>query len=220
LKLKVLPQHLPERLRDYHQRYEHHLILKMSDDGIQEATNYLQTFFASVSDTEADENEKNTTNEKGEFFICNDEETKKAFLQRFVAAGAAMRYESINSHKSGELLALDIAIRRNDQEWVERLPEHISSQIEYSLYYGHFFCHVFHQDYILKKGADAKQVKKDMLTLLDERGAKYPAEHNVGHLYEAESDLQKFYESLDPTNTFNPGIGKMTKHKRNCSCCL
>ncbi|MGO3917640.1 MAG: hypothetical protein ACTJH9_15925, partial [Pseudoalteromonas sp.] len=29
-----------------------------------------------------------------------------------------------------------------------------------------------------------------------------------------------FYKSLDPTNTFNPGIGKMQKNKRNCSCCL
>ena len=58
-----------------------------------------------------------------------------------------------------------------------------------------------------------------MLALLDSRGAKYPAEHNVGHLYEAESNLQKFYKNLDPTNTFNPGIGKMEKHKRNCSCC-
>ncbi|MGP9513788.1 MULTISPECIES: hypothetical protein, partial [unclassified Psychrobacter] len=25
---------------------------------------------------------------------------------------------------------------------------------------------------------------------------------------------------LDPTNSFNPGIGKMSKTKRNCSCCL
>lgn len=70
---------------------------------------------------------------------------------------------------------------------------------------------MFHQDYILKKGSDAHKVKKMMLELLNKRGAKYPAEHNVGHLYEAEPDLQNFYKSLDPTNTFNPGIGKMPK---------
>ena len=163
--------------------------------------------------------DNNESDSRGEFFACDDEETKKAFLQRFVAAGAAIRYETVNSHKVGELLALDIAIRRNDENWVEVLPESISSQIEHSLYYGHFFCHVFHQDYILKKGADANKVKSEMLALLDTRGAKYPAEHNVGHLYEAESDLQNFYIGLDPTNTFNPGIGKMDKHKRNCSCC-
>ena len=72
---------------------------------------------------------------------------------------------------------------------------------------------------MLKKGADAKQVKADMLALLDDRGAKYPAEHNVGHLYKAEDSLVTFYRTLDPTNTFNPGIGGMEKHARNCACC-
>jgi D-lactate dehydrogenase len=140
-------------------------------------------------------------------------------LQRFAAAGAAIRYQTMHSHKVGEMLALDIALRRNDNDWVEALPEHIRSQIDQTLYYGHFICHVFHQDYILKKGADAKAVKKAMLALLDARGAKYPAEHNVGHLYQAESGLRDFYQRLDPTNTFNPGIGKMEKYKRNCGCC-
>ncbi|MCL4111191.1 UNVERIFIED_CONTAM: hypothetical protein GTU68_043104 [Idotea baltica] len=207
---RLWPQHLPKRMMDYHQRFEHHLIVKMSDEGITEAQDYFDKFFNDVS-----ENKES----RGEFFVCDDAETKKAYLQRFVAAGAAIRYETVNSHKVGELLALDIAIRRNDENWVEELPESISSQIEHSLYYGHFFCHVFHQDYILKKDADTKKVKSEMLALLDSRGAKYPAEHNVGHLYEADSDLQKFYIELDPTNTFNPGIGKMDKHKRNCNCC-
>ena len=58
-----------------------------------------------------------------------------------------------------------------------------------------------------------------MLEILTQKGAKYPAEHNVGHLYEAEKSLQEFYHSLDPTNTFNPGIGMMSKYKRNCNCC-
>nr|WP_276593065.1 hypothetical protein [Sphingomonas sp. GC_Shp_3] len=43
------------------------------------------------------------------------------------------------------------------------------------LYYGHFFCHVLHQDYVLKLGSDAATVKRDMLALLDIRGAEYPA---------------------------------------------
>ena len=117
-------------------------------------------------------------------------------------------------HKAvGDILALDIALRRNEQLWDEQLPEHIAKHIDKALYYGHFFCYVFHQDYILKKGADTQQVKKDMLALLDSRGAKYPAEHNVGHLYEAKEDLANFYQSVDPTNSLNPGIGKMSKAK-------
>ena len=50
-----------------------------------------------------------------------------------------------------------------------------------------------------------------MWKLLDQRGAEYPAEHNVGHLYEAKPELQAFYRKLDPCNAFNPGIGKTSK---------
>lgn len=202
----LFPQHLPKRLLDYRDQYEHHLILKMSDVGIAEAQALLPEFFAEA------ENE-------GAYFECTPEEASKAYLQRFAAAGAAIRYQTLHDKEVGEMLALDIALRRNDEDWVEKLPEHIRSQIEHTLYYGHFFCHVFHQDYILKKDADPKAVKQAMLELLDSRGAKYPAEHNVGHLYEAEDGLRKFYQQLDPTNTFNPGIGKMDKYQRNCSCC-
>ena len=59
-----------------------------------------------------------------------------------------------------------------------------------------------------------------MLTLLNAKGAKYPAEHNVGHLYKADNNLKKFYKKLDPGNVFNPGIGKMSKYKESCNCCL
>lgn len=202
---KFFPQHLPKRMLQYREEYEHHLILKMSDEGIAEAQAFLADYFGNNPQT-------------GNYFECDEEETRKAYLHRFAAAGAAIRYQTLYSKKLGDILALDIALRRNDEFWVEELPEHISKHIDKALYYGHFFCHVFHQDYVLKAGTDAKKVKADMLAELDARGAKYPAEHNVGHLYEAEDGLQQFYKELDPTNTFNPGVGKMEKHKRNCSC--
>ncbi|GMM71972.1 D-lactate dehydrogenase [Alteromonas gracilis] len=204
---KLFSDQIPTSLRAYRDKYEHHLILKMGDGGIEEASALLSKLF-------------NVEKLDGDYIACDDEEASKAFLLRFAAAGAAVRYQMMHHKQVGDILALDIALRRNDELWVEELPEHIAKHIEKPLYYGHFFCHVFHQDYILKKGSDAKKVKADMLALLDSRGAKYPAEHNVGHLYEAESSLQQFYRELDPTNTFNPGIGKMEKHKRNCSCCL
>ncbi len=204
---KLFSDQIPPSLRAYRDKYEHHLILKMSDGGIEEASTFLAKLFTEEQI-------------EGDYITCNEDEALKAFLLRFAAAGAAVRYQMLHHKRVGDILALDIALRRNDEFWVENLPEHIAKHIEKPLYYGHFFCHVFHQDYILKKGSDAKKVKADMLALLDSRGAKYPAEHNVGHLYEAEASLQKFYKELDPTNTFNPGIGKMEKHKRNCSCCL
>jgi D-lactate dehydrogenase len=204
---KCFPKHLPQRMLQYHKDYEHHLILKMSDEGIAEAQAFLKQFFADKS-------------KDGNYFECNSDESASAFLHRFAAAGAAVRYHTLYSKKVGDILALDIALKRNELNWVEQLPPQIKEQIEVSLYYGHFFCHVFHQDYVLKKGADAHAVKKAMLDVLDGRGAKYPAEHNVGHLYKAEAPLQRFYEKLDPTNSFNPGVGKLEKHKRNCACCL
>lgn len=196
------PNILPKRMREYRQKYEHYLILKMSDGGIAEADQYLQQFFANSA--------------QGDYFKCSADEAKKAYLHRFAAAGAAIRYQIIHQHEVEDILALDIALRRNDPDWVENLPAEISQHITHSLYYGHFMCHVFHQDYILKKGADGKAVKKMMLDLLKAKGAKYPAEHNVGHLYEAETGLQEFYFSLDPTNSFNPGIGKTQKTRCGC----
>lgn len=203
--IKLLPPHLPKRLLEYRQQYEHHLIIKMTDESIAEIDALLTAFFVDDSN-------------EGSYFICDNAEAQAAYLHRFAAAGAAIRYETIHHKQVGGLIALDIALRRNDEYWVEELPTEIADKLVLKLYYGHFMCHVFHQDYIVKKGENPIAVKKAMLKFLDSRGAKYPAEHNVGHVYQAEPDLQAFYQSLDPTNTFNPGIGKLDKHRRNCSC--
>ncbi|WP_304165561.1 D-lactate dehydrogenase [Lonsdalea britannica] len=201
---RLLPSQLPERMRAYRDRYEHHLMLKMAGDGIEEAHRWLENYFR-----EAD----------GEFFACTPEEGNKAFLHRFAAAGAAIRYHAVHSREVENILPLDIALRRNDREWFEHLPPEISDQLVHRLYYGHFMCHVFHQDYIVKKGVDTHKLKEKMLELLDKRGAEYPAEHNVGHLYQAKPQLKAFYQQNDPTNTLNPGIGKTSKLKNwGCGC--
>jgi D-lactate dehydrogenase len=202
---RFFPEHLPKRIRSYRHLYEHHLVLKLSDESIEQGRLILTNHFKqSVS---------------GSFFECTPDEAQRAYLHRFAAAGAAIRYQTIHEKKVGEILALDIALKRNDPHWIEKLGPEIEQYLDKKLYYGHFFCYVFHQDYILKKGACAKTVKNLMLAQLDARGAKYPAEHNVGHLYKADDNLTGFYRSLDPTNTFNPGIGKITKTQRNCHCC-
>lgn len=194
----VFPGHLPPRMKSWRNKYEHHLLLKMAGDGIAEAQSWLKEYF-----TEAE----------GGFFACTTEEGNKAFLHRFAAAGAAIRYQAVHADEVEEILALDIALRRNDTEWFETLPEAIASKLTHKLYYGHFFCHVFHQDYIVKRGVDVHELKAQMLALLHERGAQYPAEHNVGHLYEAAESLKRNYRELDPTNSMNPGIGKTSKRK-------
>ncbi|NBI42833.1 D-lactate dehydrogenase [[Haemophilus] felis] len=196
---KFLPQHLPESLRQYRDQYEHHLIVKMGGVGVEEARTYLKNYFSDQT--------------KGGYFECNAEESQAAMLHRFAVASAAVRYRAIHSDEVEDIVALDIALRRNDKEWFEVLPSVLDNKISHKLYYGHFMCHVFHQDYIVKKGYDCLEVEHEMWTLLDQRGAQYPAEHNVGHLYHAKPDLKKFYKSLDPTNSFNPGIGMTSKKK-------
>ncbi len=194
---RLIPEPLPQRILDWHARYEHHLILKVGNG----AADSTESILADELGTDA-------------WFACTDAEAKKAMLHRFAAAGAAVRYHAVHANEVEDVIALDIALARNDQNWLETLPEDIEKDLVAKLYYGHFFCHVFHQDYIVKRGADPKLIKQKMLDLLDKRGAEYPAEHNVGHLYEAKPALKSFYEELDPTNSFNPGIGKASKQKR------
>ena len=190
--------HLPRRMEDFRDRYEHHWIIEMSEQGIGEAKEYFEKFF-----------QKN----EGDYFECDEKEAKKAILHRFVAASALGRYHSINKKYTGSMLSLDIAFPRNELDWFENLPEEIDSAFEMKLYYGHLFCHVLHHNYIVKKGIDGEELMQKLLKYYDSKGAEYPAEHNVGHEYIAKPALSNFYKNLDPTNSFNPGIGKTSKKK-------
>ncbi|KRB26931.1 D-lactate dehydrogenase [Acidovorax sp. Root70] len=190
---RLLPSHLPRRVRQWRDLYEHHLLVRVSNDQVEATRAFLTEHFAHST--------------QGGWFECDADEGRKAFLHRFAIAGAAIRYREVHRSEVEDIVALDIALRRNDRAWVEQLPQDVERNVVHKLYYGHFFCHVFHQDYIVKKGVDPLAMEHRMWELLDERRAEYPAEHNVGHLYVAKPALAGFYQSLDPTNTFNPGIG-------------
>ncbi|VXC78884.1 D-lactate dehydrogenase, NADH independent, FAD-binding domain [Pseudomonas sp. 8Z] len=203
--MNMLPSHLPTRMREYRDRFEHHLLVRVSNDTLEQTRAFLHGYFNSTA--------------SGAYFECDAEEGRKAFLHRFAIAGAAIRYREAHRSRVEDILALDIALRRNDRDWVETLPQEMQERIIHKLYYGHFFCHVFHQDYIVRKGNDPIAMEHAMWKLLDERRAEYPAEHNVGHLYVAKPELAGFYRELDPTNTFNPGIGHTSKKKHWGGCC-
>ena len=195
---KMWPNHLPKKMEKYRNEYEHHWVIEMSDEGIEEAKEYFEQFFA-----------KND----GSFFMCTEKEAKKAMLHRFVIASATPRFFAINQNKFGGLMSLDIALPRNEKEWFEVLPPEMDDLIEMKLYYGHLFCHVMHHNYVVKKGVDIEKLQNKLLKTYDKRGAEYPAEHNVGHEYLAKPTLSEFYKKLDPTNSFNPGIGGTSKQK-------
>lgn len=196
---KFLPNHLPKRMNEFRDLYEHHLVIRIENQDVDQVESYLKDYFSNRN--------------SGSSFKCSDEEGRKAFLHRFAVAGAAIRYRDTHRSEVEDIVALDIALRRNDREWVETLPKAMDEQIIHKLYYGHFLCHVFHQDYIVKKGVDPLAMEHEMWHLLDDRGAEYPAEHNVGHLYVAKPALKNHYQKLDPTNSFNVGIGQTSKLK-------
>ena len=196
---KFMPNHLPKRMNEFRDLYEHHLILRIENQDVEQVQQFLNDYF--------------TQRTTGSFFHCTDEEGRKAFLHRFAVAGAAIRYRDTHRSEVEDIVALDIALRRNDREWMETLPKEMDEMIVHKLYYGHFLCHVFHQDYIVKKGVDPLAMEHQMWHLLDDRGAEYPAEHNVGHLYVAKPALKQHYQKLDPTNSFNVGIGQTSKLK-------
>ena len=192
------PNHLPKRMENYRNKFEHHWIIELSDEGIDEGRHYFEEFFK--------------VNE-GSFFECTKKESQKAILHRFVAASAIARYHALHQKKSGEMMSVDIALPRNEKDWFETLPPEIDDLLNMKLYYGHLFCHVLHQNYIAKKGTNVHELKEKLLKSYDERGAEYPAEHNVGHEYLAKPALSDFYNKLDPSNIFNPGIGGTSRKK-------
>ncbi len=174
-------------------RYEHHLILTVDAPGLPAADALLAHRFPSAS---------------GDVFACTPDEAARATLHRFVTAGAAVRYAAVHARRTAGLVALDVALPRNATDWFGALPAGSDRKVAAVLRYGHFLCHVFHRDYVVARGTDADALKAELLSALDAEDARYPAEHNVGRQYRAPPDLAAFYRDLDPTNRFNPGIGR------------
>lgn len=197
--MNLMPGHLPDFMYDMHRKYQHHLLLRVPVATKKPVADYLSDYF--------------TEHDSGECYFCDEDDGNKAFLHRFAIASAAVRYRETHRRTVADVVALDVALRRNDSQWVEQLPAELKQQTAYVLYYGHFLCHVFHQDYIVKKGVDPLAYEHSIWQLLDQRRAEYPAEHNVGHLYHAKPALAEFYQRLDPTNSFNPGIGHTSKQE-------
>lgn len=196
---QLWPDHLPKRIRAYRQAYEHHLIVVGADKAIGEIRQVLH--------------EVTRENDAGAFFECSPKEGDAALLNRLVAGGSPARYNLIHGKETNGMVTFDVALPRNYAKWYEFLPEDLLEQCAAPYRGGHFMCHVFHWDFVVKTGVDPQAIKARMMSLLDEIGAKYPAEHNVGNQYQAEPEHAAFFRELDPSNTFNAGVGKMSRYK-------
>ncbi|NIG17226.1 D-lactate dehydrogenase [Pantoea sp. Al-1710] len=196
---QLTPSFIAPRIMAYRDEYQHHLMIKVDAQQTPELQTLLQQFFAGHS---------------GGFFHCDAREGADAFLVRFGVGGCTISYcDALGYNPNERLVAFDVALRRNDDAWRLILPDHLAAQVQVDSCCGHFFCYVNHQDYVLKEGVDAKTFKEAVKVYLAERGAKYPAEHNVGHLYQASCEHVDHWKQLDPTNSCNPGVGKTSKKK-------
>jgi len=203
LSSRFMPPSLPESLSRQALSYKYHLIIKVAD-GVDDNNNIdaAQTFL-----------QNHLEQYQGTLHVCAASESQSLLVFRSAATAAMFRYHNLNQDKFGELLSTDIALPRNAVDWDETLPDSLQKQVSNTFYLGHFFCHVMHQDYLLKPNINAKQFKDELLAFYDQRHIEYPAEHNVGHVYPAKTELHYFYKKLDPTNSLNPGIGQTEKWK-------
>lgn len=196
---RITPDGVEPRIMDFHHRFEHYLMLKTEQKDGAELAALLTKFFAA---------------RQGAFFECSGAEEKNAFLIRFGVGTCTVYYcEGKGLDINQRLVAFDVALRSNDNEWRLKLPAHLEQQVLLESCCGHFFCFVNHQDYILKPGYDPVAFKHGVLEYVESRGARYPAEHNVGHLYHASAEYEQHMHQLDPTNSFNAGVGKTSKKK-------
>ncbi|MGE6246188.1 D-lactate dehydrogenase [Psychrobacter proteolyticus] len=217
LSSRFMPLSLPATLTTQALSYNYHLIIKVADGFDSDFDNGINK----DSDKNDDNNiaavqaflQNHMQQYQGALHICTELESQALLVFRSAATAAMSRYHNLNQDKFGELLSTDIALPRNAVDWDEALPNYLKRQVSKTFYLGHFFCHVLHQDYLLKPTTNAKQFKEDLLAFYDQRHIEYPAEHNVGHMYPAKAELHHFYKKLDPTNSLNPGIGQTEKWK-------
>ncbi|WP_367109590.1 D-lactate dehydrogenase [uncultured Psychrobacter sp.] len=197
-----MPTSLPKTLIKQAITNQYHLIIKVADDDIESAHEFLRSHLQQ---------------HQGTLHLCTDEESQALLVFRSAATAAMFRYHNLHSKDFGALLSTDIALPRNAVDWDEKLPAHLQKKVSKTFYLGHFFCHVMHQDYLLHASIntdiDTKTFKDELLAFYDQRRIEYPAEHNVGHIYTAKPELHEFYKELDPTNSLNPGIGQAVKGK-------
>lgn len=193
---RVAPHPLPRRLRGLFASYEHVLLLTAADEAIGPVRALLEAHSPNLVMTELDPSE-----------------AAAAMRVRFAVAGAGVRCRDLLAD-GGDLAALDIALPRNRRDFRLELPPALAAQVKLRADYGHFLCHVFHCDFLLKPGVERCAFEADVKTLVEALGGQMPAEHNFGHLYKAPPHVVDFYRQLDPTNSLNPGIGG-TSRTRN-----
>ena len=99
---RLVPANVGPRLLEFHQRYGHHLMIKVDRGDSAQMNDLLAAFFAQRT---------------GGWFQCDATEQADAFLVRFAVGGAAVFYCDYHGIDSSRLISIDVALRRNDDTW-------------------------------------------------------------------------------------------------------
>ena len=77
--------------------------------------------------------------------------------------------------------------------------------------YSHFGCNVVHEDLAFAPGVDIHEVKMQLKkTVEHDCGGKLPAEHGHGTEYHAPEETKRRWQTMDPLNVMNPGVGGLS----------
>lgn len=193
---RYLPYRPPEEFQRLGERYGHHLLLRVSAAQKTAVRDLLKQASANGGGVVV------------EYELRDGWRVMHTFHS---AAGAVERYSELSRDASRRVVTFDVALRRNDKAWFYVLPDHLRRMVRKTYVYGHFFCHVFHQNFVLKDAADAAAFRRGMLAHYQARGAAYPAEQPIGHQHVATPDQVAFFQKLDPTNALNAGVAQTSR---------
>ena len=180
------PNHLPRRMEDYRDRYEHHWVIEMADGGVDEARAYLDKLFTTAGT------------------ISSAPRRGQEDSSRFVA-GSATVDAMLNRRKYGAMMTMDIAFPRNELK-ARGLAQEIDDLLEIKPPRPSLrpcASSELHR----KKGVDAALKAKLLAT--PTRGAKYP-QSTMSVTSTAQGETEASTDHLT-RRLVNPGIGKTSK---------
>lgn len=190
----LIPESLPKPLMEQGRKFDHHLIVEMTEFGNGELK-HLEEQLQKQLDAHPDDMT---------CYVCqNAFEHSRVMLFRF-AVQPSIQTMTVGKGQQG--IIIDYAMPKNFDRILE-LPEK-DMGIEMRCLCSHFGCNVFHESLMISKDVDVKKAKKQIKQFIEKAGGKLPAEHGHGTEYEAPISTQERWKKMDPTNSMNPGVGQ------------
>jgi D-lactate dehydrogenase (quinone) len=211
----LLPPILPAPIAEMSRAHDHHLLITVGEFGggeMERAEARLEAFVAA---------EKTNGSDGGGSVVvhsCGDDAdtVQRVGVFRFAAA-PAFRTWCVGRGLQG--LSLDYALPKNNMHVPEIIGRGGAGEevgqggggdlSVVRMRYSHFGCNVVHEDIAYPPGVDVHACKMAIKKRVEEEGGRLPAEHGHGTEYAAPVETEQRWRRMDPTNTMNPGVGRM-----------